>query len=101
MASDRTPCMSSGLDSTQLWPITLLGSLPTCDSVTVNCLHSFGTEMALVLYCIWSLPVISTAQSAAKADDDASVSATQARVFPKAMVVLLMFETRCGRGLPG
>ena len=65
MPSLATGCRSAVLLSTQLWPMAVLGSLPTCLSLTVNCLQLAGTLMVGLLNCMASLPSISTAQSAA------------------------------------
>src|SRR6218665_695509 len=67
MPSLATACMSAALLSTQLCPMAVLGNLPACLSLTVNCLQLAGTAMLVLLNCIASLPSMSALQVAASA----------------------------------
>ncbi len=55
MPSVATAVLSASLVSTQLWPMAVLGNLPTCLRCTVNCLQLLSTTISLTLYCMASL----------------------------------------------
>ena len=78
MPSFATAAQSAVFTSTQLWPMASLGSLPTCFSVTVDCVQSAATVSSFLSYCMRSLPVISSLADLVGARTAAGKSSTAA-----------------------
>jgi hypothetical protein len=73
--------MSAEVLTTMLWPMAVLGILPTCLRVTLNFLQDLGTSMLLTLNCMASLLSTTASQPAAMAGALRAPAAHRARVI--------------------
>src|SRR5690606_35763629 len=67
MPSAAIPAMSASFETTTLWPIAVIGMVPTCLRLMVNWVQLEGTVIESTLYCIASLPSMVVVQSATTA----------------------------------